>query len=180
MSESNGLKTETDPGYRMEYLPGTKEPLFIDTTPEGAYKEGKETIERNAIMAIVKNPVTGKYLGLRWKKIDWKTLITGGVEEGQTAEEAAREEVAQETGYKNLKLVKTLTNVHSKFFHGPKDVNRFAHFTVFLLELENDECEELTDDEKAKHEVIWLDESEMDAFGLPPAHQFSWDEYKAG
>jgi 8-oxo-dGTP pyrophosphatase MutT (NUDIX family) len=176
MSGSSGFETKIGQGYRLERYEG--EPLFIDTTPEGSYQEGKETIERNAIMAIVQDPTTGKYLGLTWKKIDWKTLITGGIEEGQTAEEAARAEIQQETGYKNLHLVKRLTNVHSKFFHGPKGVNRFAHFTVLYFELENDEHDALSEEETQIHDVVWLDAREMDTFGLPPAHQFSWDELK--
>jgi 8-oxo-dGTP pyrophosphatase MutT (NUDIX family) len=178
MSESSALETkqpETE-RYRLERYENTNEPLFIDTTPEGAYKEGKETIERNAIMAIVKDPSINKYLGLKWKKIDWKTLITGGVEEGQTPEEAAREEIRQETGYMNLRLVKRLTNVHSKFFHGPKGVNRLAHFAVLYFELENNEREELSGEEREIHDVVWLDAGEMDAFGLLPAHTFSWNE----
>jgi len=175
MSESNAL--ETNQGFRLEYLNGN-EPLFIDTTLEGAVKEEKETIERNAIMAIVKNPTTGKYLGLKWKKIDWKTLITGGVEEGQTPEEAAREEILQETGYKNLKLIKQLTTVHSKFFHGPKDVNRLAHFSVFYFELQDDEQDALSEEEREIHDLMWLDAEEMDTFGLLPAHSYSWNELK--
>ncbi len=168
----------TNKGYQLERYNDTNEPLFVDTTEEGKPHEGEPFVERDAIMAIVKDPATGKYLGLRWKTIDWKTLITGGVEEGQTAETAAREEIQQETGYGNLRLIRTLTNVHSKFFHGPKKQNRFAHFTVFYFELENQEHEELSDTEKAIHNVVWLTSEEMDSFGLPPAHQYSWDELK--
>lgn len=174
MSES--LKEEK--GYRLERYGETGEPLFVDTTPEGAPHDGEPFVERDAIMAIVKDPATGKYLGLKWKQIDWKTLITGGIEEGQDAEAAARAEIAQETGYKNLRLAKRLTDVHSKFFHGPKKQNRFAHFTVLYFELEGDAHEELSDEEKAIHDVVWLSGEEMDAFGLPPAHQYSWDELK--
>ncbi len=175
MSESSALETNKK-GYRLEMYKDTGEPLFIDTTPEGAVKEGKETIERQAIMAIVRNPSTNEYLGLTWKKIDWKTLITGGVEEGQTPEEAAREEILQETGYKNLCMVKQLTNVHSIFYHGPKGVNRLAHFSVLYFELENEERESITDEEKENHDPSWLSAEKMDSFGLLPAHQFSWNE----
>jgi 8-oxo-dGTP pyrophosphatase MutT (NUDIX family) len=50
-------------------------------------------------------------------------LITGGVENGQTPVEAALEEIRQETGYKNLRLVKKLGRMHSRFFHVPKNQN---------------------------------------------------------
>jgi len=137
-------------------------------------------VERNAIAAIVKHWSEDKYIGLKWKKVDWDTIITGGIEEGQTAEDAARREIEEETGYKNLRLVKQLGNVHSKFFHVPKNENRFAHFNVFQFELIDDEREEMGDDEKQIHEVVWLTPDEMEAFRLPESQRHNWNELKQG
>lgn len=143
-------------------------PLFVadDVRPDLPF------VERDAITAVVRDPQTGKYLGLKWKEVDWDTFITGGIEEGQTAEEAALAEIREETGYKNLRLVKELPRYDSKFFHPPKGVNRFAHFHCFLFELENDEREELAEDELKKHEPVWLDEEELISFRLPEGHRF--------
>lgn len=165
-------------GYRIERYGDTNEPLFIDTTEQGAPRDGMLPVKRNAIMAIVKDPATGRYLGLKWKKVDWKTLITGGIQAGQDAETAARAEIGEETGYMNIRLVKQLTNIHSSFFHVPKNENRLAHFSVLYFELENDEREDLSAEERDIHEVVWLDAAEMESFGLLPAHQYAWDELK--
>ena len=73
-------------------------------------------VEREAVFVIVRNPKNGKYLGLRWKKVDWETFISGGIEEGQTAEDAVKAEVLQETGYKNLQLVEKLPRFETKFY----------------------------------------------------------------
>lgn len=81
-----------------------QEPTFIAKGADAPRQE-LPFVERDAITAIVRNPKTGKYLGLRWKKVDWDTFITGGPEGGQTAEEGARMEVREESGYKNLKLI---------------------------------------------------------------------------
>jgi len=150
------------------------EPLFIAGGPD-APRDGLPFVEREAITALVRDPKTGKYLGLSWKQVDWETFITGGVEEGQTAEEAARAEVREESGYKNLRLVAELPRFHAKFYHGPKGVNRFAHFHSFLFELEDDEREDLSADEQKKHECVWLSNEELKTFRLPEGHQFLLD-----
>ena len=150
------------------------EPLFIDTganTP----RADLPFIERQAITALVRNPRTGEYLGLRWKEIDWETFITGGIEDGQTAEEAARAEIQEESGYKNLRLVRELPRYNSKFYHGPKGVNRFAHFTSFLFELEDEAREEVSAEEHQRHECVWLSASELKVFRLPEGHRFLFD-----
>jgi 8-oxo-dGTP pyrophosphatase MutT (NUDIX family) len=149
----------------------TEEPIFIATGID-APREELPFIEREAITAIVIDPKTKKYLGLKWKTVDWETFITGGVEEGQTPEQAARAEVLEETGYKNLKLVAELPKFHAKFYHHPKGVNRFAHFHAFLFELENEDREEVTADEQKNHDCIWLDEVELEKFRLPEGHRF--------
>lgn len=152
-----------------------KVPLFIAEGPDAPRPE-LPFVERNAITAIVRNPTTGKYLGLRWKKVDWDTFITGGIEPGQTAEEAARMEILQETGYKNLRLVAELPRFDAKFYHTPKAENRHAHFQCFLFELINEEGEELSEEEIAKHDVVWLDEEELKQFRLPDGQRFLVDK----
>ncbi len=154
-----------------ELYNNTQEPLFIEVGENGP-REDVQTVERNAVTAIVYNPRTEKYLGLRWKQVDWETFITGGIEEGQTAEEAARMEVREETGYKNLKLVKELPRYHAEFFHAPKGVNRFAHFASFLFELENDESDDISSDEQKIHECVWLSRDEIKDFRLPEGHRY--------
>ena len=157
-----------------ELYNNTQEPLFIDVGENGP-REDKETVERQAITTIVYNPRTEKYLGLRWKQVNWETFITGGIEEGQTGEEAAMMEVREETGYKNLRLVKELPRYHAKFYHAPKGVNRFAHFECFLFELESDECGTVSEGEQKIHEHVWLSEEEMKNFNLPEGHRFIFD-----
>ncbi len=149
----------------------SSEPIFLDTGTN-APRPDLPFIERDAVTAIVYNPQTKKYLGLKWKQVDWETFVTGGIEKGQTAEEAALAEVREETGYKNVRVVKRLPSYHSKFYHGPKGENRFAHFQCFLLELENDEHESLSDEELKKHEPVWLTKEELKDFRLTEGHRF--------
>lgn len=146
-------------------------PTFIETGRD-APRPDLPFEERDAVGAVVRDPKTGAYLCLRWSKIDWETFITGGIESGQSAEAAARAEVLQETGYKNLRLVKELPPYHAKFYHGPKNVNRHAHFRSFLFELENDERAPVTEEEAARHESVWLSPERLKTFRLPEGHRF--------
>ncbi|MDB5245456.1 MAG: leuS [Parcubacteria group bacterium] len=146
-------------------------PLFVDTGMN-AVRADLPFVERDAITAIVRDPQTNKYLGLKWKQVDWDTFITGGIEEGQTPEEAARAEILEETGYKNLRLVKELPRYDSQFFHHPKGVNRYAHFRCFLFELVDTEQEETSADEKEKHDPVWMTQDELESFRLPEGHRF--------
>lgn len=151
------------------------EPIFVDTKKPSAVKEGKPFVEREAIMAIVKHWKDDKYIGLKWKKVDWETIITGGVERDQSPEEAATEEIREETGYLHPKFIKELPRAHSKFFHNPKNVNRFAHFHSFYFELEDEEREEMSSEEKEIHDVVWVTRKEMENFRLPECHRFAWE-----
>jgi 8-oxo-dGTP diphosphatase len=148
-------------------------PLFEDSG-ENAPREGAPWIERNAITAVVHDLRTDRILGLRWDNdADWETLITGGIEEGQTPEEACVTEIAQETGYKNVELVAELPPYDSKFYHHDKKVNRYAHFRCFLFRLKGDEKDEVSEDELKIHVPVWLTREEMEKFHLPEGHRYT-------
>ncbi|HET9850541.1 MAG TPA: class I tRNA ligase family protein [Candidatus Saccharimonadales bacterium] len=159
---------------------GDDEPVFEQTTGSSAVKKGQPFVERQAITAIVKHWSEDKYIGLKWKTVDWETLITGGIEKGQTAEQAAIAEIREETGYQNPKLVRVLGKNHAKFFHVPKNENRFAHFTCLLFELADGEREQVSAKEQKNHEVVWLTPAQMEKFDLPQSHRHIWDQIRKG
>jgi leucyl-tRNA synthetase len=137
------------------------EPLFVDDTDQSTPREDLPFIERGAIIAVVKHWKEDLYLTLQWKNIHWKTFVTGGIEKGQTPEEAARMEILEETGYKNLTLKKELGHVHSKFFHNPKNENRFAHFTALYFELDDNARDTVSEMEQANHDIVWMTKDEV-------------------
>ncbi|MDO8574452.1 MAG: class I tRNA ligase family protein, partial [bacterium] len=149
-------------------------PLFTQILEPGTVRTEIPSVERNAIMAIVKHWSKDKYIGLKWKKVTWRTLITGGPENGQTPEEGAIAEIMEETGYLHPKLIKNLGKIHSKFFHVPKNVNRFAHFDVLYFELKDGDKNEISGEEKTNHEVMWLSKEEMVTFLTPESHKYAW------
>jgi leucyl-tRNA synthetase len=152
------------------------EPVFTQTTDKHQVRGDLPFVERQAITAIVKHWSEDKYLGLKWKTVDWETFITGGVEKGQTPEEAALAELMEETGYLHAKLVRKLDKVHAKFFHVPKGENRLAHFSSFYFELLDGDKAEVDKSEQANHEVVWLSADEMENFRLPESHRYLWNQ----
>jgi len=131
-------------------------PVRIDKT--NPHVSGKKIVERKAIQAIITNPKTKKILCLKWKKQPWTTFVVGGIEEGESVVEAAKREVLEETGYKNIKYIRTLGGtVKSEFFATHKDENRVAYFDVVHFELSGNEMNPVSDEEKEKHELVWLD-----------------------
>jgi len=70
-------------------------------------REDKETEKRDLINVIVKNPKNNTYLCLKWKTTDWQSFPGGGTD-GEELIKAARREVAEETGYINIKFIKQI------------------------------------------------------------------------
>lgn len=134
-------------------------PFYTDHTNPPV--EGKKTVARNNIIAIVRDPKTEKYLMLSWKHEPWTTFITGGVEEGEDFLESAMREVAEETGYTDIALVRELGKTGSEWFASHKDENRVAKNTAYLFELKSDTKELVSEEESSKHEAVWLTAEEV-------------------
>ncbi len=134
------------------------------------HRSRKEMTRRNIIIGIVRDPKAEKYLVLKWRKQPWTTFITGGVEEGEDIVEAAKREITEETGYKNLKLVRVLggpTEAH--FFAAHKDVNRITEANPILFEIENEERIPLGAEDVDQYDMAWLTLSQLKAAGLQHA-----------
>lgn len=134
-------------------------PRLIDKN--NPHVPGKEVVFRDAIIAVVRNPHTDTYLCLEWKKHPWITFVMGGMEENEDPIMAAKREILEETGYKNIKFIKDLGFAQSEFFAAHKDVNRIAHTRNLLFELENEEQDQISDDELEIHSVTWRTREEI-------------------
>ena len=136
---------------------------------------GKEVVERQNIHALVRDPSNGKYLGLKWKKFDWMTFPMGGIDEGESAEEAARREVREETGFTDLTLVEVLPRrARAEYFAAHKDENRIAYTTAVIFDLASQAREPRSRAEEDQHEIIWLDPSMLDYEHLTHAEVGEW------
>lgn len=141
------------------------EPRFIGESGDGAVRPDLPFVKREAVCAIVRNPKDDTYLCNSWKTFEMRGLFTGGVEEGEDIIEAARREVQEETGYKNLRHISTAPiAINTFFYHRVKQQNRHAHFRFIFFDLENDERDQVKEEESAVHEALWKTREELDDF----------------
>jgi leucyl-tRNA synthetase len=133
-------------------------PYVVDHV--NAPREDKETIVRENVHAIVRDPKTDTYLILRNAEHGWDTVVIGGIENGEDPIQAALREIREETGYTNLKYIRTLGNpVQAGYFAKHKDQNRVAISTCVYFELVDDTREEVTEDEG--NEILWIDKKDF-------------------
>ena len=132
--------------------------------PTNPQVEGKEVVFRRATINVLRDPKTDRYLVLKWKKQPWTTYITGGVEEGEDVVEAAKREIAEETGYTDIAFVRKLGgDAQAEFYAAHKGENRTARNSMFLFELASDARTEVAPEELEKHEPVWLTKAELAA-----------------
>jgi leucyl-tRNA synthetase len=153
------------------------EPEYLQTQEPGIIRPDLPFVERDGVITIVKHWEEEKYLCLKWKTVAWGTWITGGIERGQTPQQAAEQEIIQEVGYKNARFVRDLGIVHGKFYHVPKQENRLVHGYCLYFELENGEMVEIEEKEKALHEPLWLSAKEVERFLTPDSHHWAWKKF---
>ncbi len=143
-------------------------------------REDKKTVRRVVVQGVVKHWKEDKVLQVRWKEFPWKTFVIGGAESGESLEEAVKREVIEETGYKNFKSIKKIGGeMRSEWFAAHKGVNRYAEMHVFLLELKDGEQVDLSEEEKKKHDIVWVPFSSIPtSYGPVGELQYIWESLK--
>ncbi|MDN5274802.1 MAG: leuS [Candidatus Saccharibacteria bacterium] len=132
------------------------------TDPKNPPRADKEDTTRIVAQCLVKHPTEDKYLTLKWTKHDWHAFITGGVEDGESIEEAAIREIREETGFKNIIHKRTMPlELNTRFYAAHKDVNRDIAVTVLEFELKDLERVEQKLEAHESFEVIWTDKKDI-------------------
>ncbi len=122
---------------------------------------GFPTVEREAIIAIIYDPKTETILALDWPKFSWHTFLIGGIEAGETPVQAALREIKEEVGYINVKLIQELCKTRSSYHAAHKKENRLSNETTLLFELQGHKQVEISSEEKAKHNIVWVPKGEI-------------------
>jgi leucyl-tRNA synthetase len=154
-------------------------PLKTSLEPVTGQPQDKEEFRRS-IVALVRNPKTGQLLSINWGNQGGHIFIGGGIEENEDIVDAARREVAEETGYKNLKLVAQSEKIHHHYVaHSKGSKKRYIHAWGVFFELENAEQTKakLEADEKNLFKVEWLDEDKADQLVSDPLHHYVFDKF---
>ncbi len=151
------------------------EPLIVKEDGTDAVRKDAPYVERNAAVCIIKHWSEDKYLMSFYKANGWKGFVVGGIENGESVAVTGTREIHEETGYKNAKFVREVGTIHSKFFHAVKSVNRFAHFKVAYFELSDGDRDEMAEEEKKLHDVVWLSPQEVTTAVNREDIKIAWD-----
>ena len=131
---------------------------------------------KQAIIAVVRNPKNHKVLVLNWgpRHDNWggNLFIGGGIEAGEDPVACAAREITEETGYANVKHVKTAdTFVNNYFYSNVKDQNYHARFLPILFELADEtQVDRQLDDNEDQFAIDWVPEAEIKNTITDPAH----------
>ncbi|MFH1233336.1 MAG: class I tRNA ligase family protein [Patescibacteria group bacterium] len=140
----------------------------------------KKTEKRNVVTAIVRNPKNNTFLCLKWKTTEWQSFPSGGID-GDNLVDAAKREVKEETGYKNLRFIKQIgDSIYAEFYRPHKDSNVFACFKYLLFDLADEETVAVDEKEKNQHEMMWIEENKIDSFINVWNQKLAWKIYKQG
>jgi 8-oxo-dGTP pyrophosphatase MutT (NUDIX family) len=104
-------------------------------------------------------------LSINWGKQQGGSLfVGGGREQDEDIVKTARREVAEETGYTNLELVRQTGRIHHHYFAHSKGVARQieAHGVLFDLINETKQDTKLESNEQGKFSVEWLPANEVE------------------
>ena len=117
-----------------------------------------DPVFRRSIVAVVRNPENNTLLSINWGKLGGNLFVGGGRDENEDVVATAEREIAEETGYTNLKLVSQTGKIyHNYFAHSKNEARRIeAHGLLFDLVDDTQAEQALEADEQGKFTVEWL------------------------
>lgn len=138
---------------------------YFEGTGEESLNPNAETKFRVSVIAVIKNEKDNTYLCVDALKRNCKSFVLGGIEEGETPEEAAIREVKEETGYIDIKINrKSILELHNHFYAAYKGVNRYATLNVIFGILKSKKRERVSEDEFNKQKAVWVKKENLKNF----------------
>lgn len=135
---------------------------------ESTIRENVKTVKRHSLIAIIENREEKKFLCEDMQNGKYRSFVQGGIEDGETVEQAAKREILEETGYKDITIehISEIPVINHFFaaYKGPNGTNRFAKLEIVYGRLNSLDREEISDEEKLKHIVRWVSKNDLKHF----------------
>ena len=141
-------------------------------------REDKKTVRKNVVTAIIKDVSSEEYLVLTFH--DGRMgFAGGGIEDGETPEEAVLREVKEETGLKKIRIERViLPELYGHGYKLSKDTNCYDRDRAFLVIAEGKDADPIPAHEQ--HTLVWKKAGEITDHVNLEQHQFMWDWYQKG
>ncbi|MDB5239321.1 MAG: leucine--tRNA ligase [Candidatus Parcubacteria bacterium] len=152
-------------------------PVVTAREGKGAAHENEPFIERDAAVCIIRHWSEDKYLCVNWKATNWQGFVIGGIEKGEDMGTAGVREIQEETGFKNVRFVREVGKVDTRFYQVIKQVNRHAHYVCGYFELKDGERTDISQEEKDLQDPMWLSPAEVQKFLNHEDMKYLWDLY---
>ena len=151
---------------------------------ENPPREGLEMVERSTVVAHLKDRSTGKYALMRWHgPLEGNvTAVMGGIEEGETLEDAALREIREEAGFANAKIARTLPwKLSAEYCAAHKGRNCKATANFLLAEIDNAGDKSKVDKyEEQNHTLDWVEENTVHETLTNVAQKIGWELLRSG
>ena len=144
-------------------------------TGSSEVRSDKPMTERRVVNAIIKHPTEDKYLCVNNKKFNWIDFVMGGIEGEETSIEAAKREIAEETGYTDFADLREMEFIYyDTFYAAHKDVNR--HITCYTVvgKLKSLEQIAISKEEQDIADIKWIDKENLLDTLTNEAHKYSF------
>ncbi|MBP7848364.1 NUDIX domain-containing protein [Patescibacteria group bacterium] len=136
-------------------------PFYEYEDAERKHKPGQETLTRQVMQVIVKDKNSDEYCFIKWNHDGDVSGFFGGIEEGETAEQAAERELLEEGGFTSIEVKKHILEYHCKFWHPTKKRNQYSVCTCLYVEVDRNSKQEISKEEQAQHSLVWMSAEEF-------------------
>ncbi len=133
------------------------------THAENEHQPEKPTVPRQVVCVVVEHPSEKKYLIAKPHGSEFWSPVMGGIDEGETAVEAAKRELLEESGYSEVASAELCGDViASEFYAQHKGVNRIAYIQTVKVKLASLNKTEGAAVDEAEQELKWATKAEVD------------------
>lgn len=135
-------------------------PSFIYNRWVCALKQNKDTIERQRILAIVRNPATNLYLIVQYTSNNEISFVAWWIEEWDDAETTIHKELAEESWLTDLQSIapKPERSFTVSFYSPHRDKNYCNHTAVYLVETIQETIQISKEEQKIQSPHRWTHE----------------------
>lgn len=136
-----------------------------------------ESLRREVVDAIIVSPEEKILLMKEGNHIHF---VGGGIEDGETEEQAIRREVAEETGFTDIISIREVSNtIYSTGYRHTKNKNQITSGKFYEVVLGSNK-QQASEIDEGKHTVEWLEKSQLSEGVTWAHHQAGLEQYLQG